>query len=87
MKTIAITVSGGFHNAGCITVRAKVRKGRGNYLIADLNERQMHKIFMHMCGLKDCACGGGYGDIWEAPEGWERTERAEWALDVQPVTE
>ena len=78
-KYINIRVSGGFHNAGTMTVRATVTVSRdGKYWIAELNERQCIKIWRHLCGMTDCKCGGGYGDEWDVPNGWERDSKVTW---------
>lgn len=58
-KTKSITISGGFHNAGEITVRAKLDP-RGGIV---LSQRQAKMIGNHMCGMTDCICGMRHG--WE----------------------
>jgi len=85
MKTILITVSGGFHDVGEVTVRAKVREynnANGHYLLAVLTDTQLAKIWKHLCGMSECECGGKYGDLWECPDGWERTGPDEWVKDL-----
>lgn len=84
-KMIPITVSGGFHNAGEIVVRARVREihnGNGHFLLATLTDSQLAKIWRHLCGMRACICGGRYGDEWTCPAGWERTGADEWAKDL-----
>jgi len=85
IKMIPITVSGGFHDSDDIVVRARVREynnANGHYLLAVLNEAQLAKISRHLCGMSECECGGKYGDLWECPDGWERTGPDEWSMDL-----
>jgi hypothetical protein len=56
-KTKQITVSGGFHNAGDITIRAKIDPRGGIKLSAG----QAKRIGSHMCGIKGCICGMHHG--------------------------
>lgn len=55
-KTKKITISGGFHSVGEITIRAKLTS-RG----VTLSEGQAEKINKHMCGVKGCICGMHHG--------------------------
>jgi len=69
-KTKTITISGGFHNAGEITIRAKIDP-RGGILIS---ERQSRKISNHMCGVPGCICGMHHGWVIEGSDRGELSE-------------
>lgn len=87
-KTLPITVSGGFHNAEDLLLRAKISPSHdGAWWVAELSESQLAKISRHMCGMSDCCCGGEYGDVWEAPDGWERDSAITWAKARREVTQ
>lgn len=68
--TKKITISGGFHNAGAITIRAKIDP-RGGII---LSPAQARRVGNHMCGVKGCICGMHHG--WEI-EGSDRGELSE----------
>ena len=76
-KTIHSTVGGGFHNQPELALRVKVYEAKGRYF-ASLSEGQRLKVGRHMCGVESCICGGGYGDVWEAPDDWEEMDNGEW---------
>lgn len=78
-KTKQITISGGFHNAGGITIRAKIDP-RGGITISPA---QANRVGKHMCGLTGCMCGMHHG--WEI-EGSDRAELSE-AFQIAQVTE
>ena len=69
-KTKTITMSGGFHNASEITIRAKIDP-RGGIV---LSEGQAKKISNHMCGVKGCICGMRHGWIIEGSDRGELSE-------------
>ncbi|MBT9154915.1 MAG: hypothetical protein DDT39_01601 [Firmicutes bacterium] len=50
--TKTFTVSGGFHNAEPITLRAKTRADGA----ISLSKRQADRIYRHMCGVEGCIC-------------------------------
>lgn len=75
MKTIQITVSGGFHNAGVIAMRLKADP-RGGVL---LSQWQAKRLGDHMCGIKGCICGMHHG--WEV-EGVATNDLAEAIQDA-----
>ena len=52
-----VTISGGFHNASDIVVRAKVDTRGG----IKLSTGQAARINRHMCGMKGCICGMHHG--------------------------
>jgi hypothetical protein len=56
-NTKTITVSGGFHNADDITIRAKVDPRGG----IKLSQGQVKRLGDHMCGVKGCICGMHHG--------------------------
>jgi hypothetical protein len=56
-KTTTITVSGGFHNADEITLRAQIDPRGG----IKLSEGQAKRLGDHMCGVKGCICGMHHG--------------------------
>ena len=70
LKTKMVTISGGFHNAGVITVRAKIDP-QGGFMVS---EGQAKKISKHMCGVEGCICGMHHG--WNI-EGSDRGELSE----------
>ena len=71
MKTTKkITIGGGFHNAGAITIRAKIDP-RGGII---LSPAQAKRVGNHMCCVKGCICGMQHG--WEI-EGSDRGELSE----------
>ena len=55
--TTLVTVSGGFHNAREINIRAKVDPRGG----IKLSEGQAKRLGNHMCGIKGCICGMHHG--------------------------
>ncbi len=67
MQTIKI--SGGFHNAPEITVRAKDGK---------LSVGQYKKIARHLCGFSGCVCGGANSAVVgiDKSEFWEMMNEA-----------
>ncbi len=69
-KTKTVTISGGYHNASEITIRAKIDP-RGGIIVS---EGQAKKISNHMCGVKGCICGMHHGWI---VEGLDRGELGE----------
>lgn len=69
-KTKMIAISGGFHNASEITIRAKIDP-RGGIV---LSEGQAKKISNHMCGVKGCICGMHHGWIIEGSDRGELSE-------------
>lgn len=69
-KTKTITISGGFHNAGEITIRAKIDP-RGGILISN---GQAKKIRSHMCGVPGCICGMRHGWIINGSDSDELSE-------------
>ena len=74
-KTIEFTVSGGFHNAGEITMRAK-SDSRGGI---SLSTGQAKRLGNHMCGIKGCICGMHHG--WLV-DGVSRSDLAEALTDA-----
>lgn len=56
-NTKQITVSGGFHDADEITIRAKVDPRGG----IKLSQGQAKRLGDHMCGVKGCICGMHHG--------------------------
>lgn len=64
-KTIAITLSGGFHNSKSKTIRATI-KGDAAYI----SERQARDLQNHFCGSDTCACGGAARATKFFPTGW-----------------
>ena len=73
--TKQITISGGFHNAGEITLRARVDPRGG----IKLSEGQARRLGRHMCGVKGCICCMHHG--WLV-EGVSRRELSEALLDA-----
>lgn len=71
-----ITISGGFHNAGAITVRAKIDPRGG----ITLSQHQAKRIGDHMCGIRGCICGMHHGWLIE---GSDRNEISEAFRDAQ----
>jgi hypothetical protein len=55
--TKQVTVSGGFHKADEITIRAKVDPRGG----IKLSQGQAKRLGNHMCGVKGCICGMHHG--------------------------
>jgi hypothetical protein len=55
--TTTVTLSGGFHGASDITIRAKVDTRGG----IKLSTGQADRINSHMCGIKGCICGMHHG--------------------------
>ena len=54
-----VTFSGGFHNSGEITVRAKLgNKSPDGSKFATLSAAQVKKLDRHFCGISGCTCGG-----------------------------
>jgi len=70
MSTKQITISGGFHNAGAITIRAKIDP-RGGIV---LSQGQAKRIGSHMCGVKGCICGMHHGWVVEGSDRGELSE-------------
>lgn len=60
-NTTLVTVSGGFHNAGEINIRAKVDPRGG----IKLSDGQAKRLGNHMCGMKGCICGMHHGWLVE----------------------
>lgn len=75
-NTKQITVSGGFHHAGDITIRAKVDPRGGIKLSAG----QVKRLGDHMCGIKGCICGMHHG--WLV-EGCTRNDLSEALMDAE----
>lgn len=63
-KTVKVTLSGGFHNVGPITVKVpveKMKKVEQDYEVLDLlTDYQSARVYKHFCGMEDCCCGGAY---------------------------
>jgi len=78
MKTLKITVEGGFHNADEMTVYAKVRTARDGSSYACLSPYQAHKVEAHFCGISDCQCGGASRGTWASPAGWVQDTMERW---------
>lgn len=57
-KTTTITVSGGFHNVGEMTVRVAADK---------LSVGQYKRLSNHLCGVEGCICGGRGAQIEGVP--------------------
>ena len=74
-NTVTFTVSGGFHNASEITMRAKVDP-RGGVV---LSQGQAKRLGDHMCGVKGCICGMHHG--WLV-DGLSRGDLAEALMDA-----
>lgn len=70
MSTKQITISGGFHNASGITIRAKIDP-RGGIV---LSQGQAKRIGSHMCGVKGCICGMHHGWVIEGSDRGELSE-------------
>lgn len=71
-----ITISGGFHNARPITIRATASADG----VPTLSIRQMKRISSHMCGVAGCICGMSHG--WEI-DGTGRAELVEALQNAQ----
>lgn len=78
-NTKQVTISGGFHNAAEITIRAKVGP-RGGIL---LSQGQAKRIGNHMCGMKGCICGMHHGWLID---GVSRGELSEALLEAHADT-
>lgn len=74
-KTQTFTVSGGFHSAGEITMRAKVDPRGG----IQLSSAQARRLGDHMCGIKGCICGMHHG--WVV-DGVSRNDLSEALMDA-----
>lgn len=74
-NTKQITVSGGFHNVGDITLRAKIDPRGGIMLSAG----QAKRLGDHMCGVKGCICGMHHGWVID---GVTRGDLAEALMDA-----
>lgn len=73
--TKTITVSGGFHNASEITIRAKVDPRGG----IKVSVGQAKRLGRHMCGVKGCICGMHHGWLID---GVSRSELSEALADA-----
>ena len=65
MDTIRICFTGGFHNSGETTVRARVKHG-----VAYLSDGQYTRLQRTFCGLRTCECGGVRRATATLPVGW-----------------
>lgn len=64
-KTTKVTLSGGFHNVGAISVRIPAEKMKTvdeqlHGVLDLLTSYQWKRVQKHFCGIKDCHCGGAY---------------------------
>ena len=64
-KTTKVTLSGGFHNVGPISVRVPAEKMKNvdeqQYGVLDLlTPYQWERVQNHFCGIEGCCCGGAY---------------------------
>ena len=56
-NTVLVTVSGGFHSASEISLRAKVDPRGG----IKLSDGQAKRLGNHVCGIRGCICGMHHG--------------------------
>lgn len=68
VKTVKITLFGGFHNSDAIN--AIIRQSdledlkTNNIAIEDALSRQLEHLNRHFCGIKGCSCGGVNRASW-----------------------
>lgn len=70
MKTVKITLSGGFHNSNPVKVvipadSFESLKDGYETIQGVLTDTQLRRMMKHFCGVPGCSCGGVRRACWE----------------------